>query len=194
MTKAQARALVGVAKAAYPRQQLAAATLELYANAWLDLSYPEAQRAMAAHIASSQWWPTVADLRMLVAEEQLHLPQPAAAWELVQARANARTLVAPCEACRATGYEEGWLGVCAACKGTGELRQPPQVVLPEPVARALASVGGVHAVRNAAGDQVGVLRGQFHRAYQEYRAEALRYAQLPPAALPPGHGRALPAA
>lgn len=70
--------------AAYPRQRLEPATIQIYAAALDDLDARAIEDAVRYIVRTSRWFPTVAEIRETVAERTLRLPSPAAAWETVQ--------------------------------------------------------------------------------------------------------------
>lgn len=79
MKASEANALVAVLKAAYPRQELGEDTVGLYERALADVPAAAGRAAVEQHIATSRWWPTIAELRELVAETRLSLPTAEAA-------------------------------------------------------------------------------------------------------------------
>lgn len=84
MTEAQAVALVAVLQAAYPRQELREETIRLYAAMLRDLEFVSAEQAVKRIIASSPYWPAIAEIRNAVAEAETGLPSPEEAWEEVR--------------------------------------------------------------------------------------------------------------
>ena len=63
MTKPEAIKLIAVLRAAYPNQDITEETVELYAAMLADLDFSIAQESLQRHIATSRFFPTVAELR-----------------------------------------------------------------------------------------------------------------------------------
>jgi hypothetical protein len=145
MTKHEAAKLVAVLSAAYPRQEIEEATLAIYCEMLLDLDHAIAERGVKVLMANSRWFPTIAEIREAVLEQQSPLPSPAEAWELLDISwqvANAR------------GLPDSF----------GD--DVPRIVL-----RALKVVGGKQGYRFS--DNVNALRSQFLRVSDELRHSAL---------------------
>lgn len=81
MTPAEAMALVALLKAAYPRQPLEATTLKLYAEHLSEFDAPVGRVAVERVIATSRFFPTIAELREQIAAMQCdEKPEPEMAW------------------------------------------------------------------------------------------------------------------
>ena len=81
MKKAEIGKLVAILKAAYPRQELKADTVSTYERLLQDLDHRAAEAAVLRHIATSLYFPTIADIRMAVAEWESGMPSPEQAWQ-----------------------------------------------------------------------------------------------------------------
>lgn len=106
MKRADVCALLGVAKAAYPRMEVSVPTEALWCELLADLDGDAAAAALKRHIATSPHPPTVADLRRLAAPQ---LPSAAAAWAEVLEKA------------RGIGRERAWshAAIGRAVEGVG---------------------------------------------------------------------------
>lgn len=71
MTRAEAAKLVAILANAYPAARVTEETSELYEAMLADLDFGAVQRAAARHIATSKWFPTVAELRAAAVEVAL---------------------------------------------------------------------------------------------------------------------------
>lgn len=67
MTESEALKTIAVLKAAYPRQEIQEETLRIYLAELIDLDYDLIGKAARTHIRTSQWFPTIAELRAGVA-------------------------------------------------------------------------------------------------------------------------------
>lgn len=85
MKDSEARALVATLAAAFPRQDVPQVTFDVYAQDLADLDAVEASRAVASLRRSARWFPTIAEIRETVAEQQLGAPGPIEAWVNAQA-------------------------------------------------------------------------------------------------------------
>lgn len=84
MTEKEAVSLVGMLMAAYPRYEVAKATISLYQKFLMDLNIEPARCAIARHIASSQFFPSIAEIReAALAFAGPRIPTPAEAWHEV---------------------------------------------------------------------------------------------------------------
>lgn len=146
--------------AAFPRTRIDPATVRVYLAALKDLPIQALERAVAALIRTSEWFPTVAAIRLAVAEHTLALPTESEALQQIEERQRWSRLT----------------------RESGTAAVPPPEFHPL-VKAALDRVGGFPAFR--ASDDPTVIRGQFGRLYREERARALRNAQTGTLALPP---------
>ena len=84
MTEKEAAGLMAALKAAYPRQEIAAPTIKLYARMLGDIDPTEGKEAVQRLIASSRFFPTVAEIREEVFRAHTEgLPEPEVAWRYV---------------------------------------------------------------------------------------------------------------
>ncbi len=80
MTEKEAITLVGMLFAAYPKFEVPKATIKLYQQFLQDLDFDLARAAVAKHIALSQYFPTVAELRDAALSLTNRTPSSADAW------------------------------------------------------------------------------------------------------------------
>lgn len=81
MTPAETAKILTVLKASYPRQELTSATVSAYSAMLADLPYESVDAAVRRLIASSKWFPTIAEIRSEVAEGKIaELPAAEVAW------------------------------------------------------------------------------------------------------------------
>lgn len=85
MNPGEASVLVATLKAAYPREVVEEATLAIYSAMLADLSYEEAELAVRDQVATSRFFPTIAEIRRAAAERRLGLPSATSAYEQVLA-------------------------------------------------------------------------------------------------------------
>jgi len=86
MTASEALKLFAILKATYPRQETNEATAEVYASFLSDLDYHATERAVRKIVATSTFFPTIAEIRREVAEDYADLPSAAEALALVADR------------------------------------------------------------------------------------------------------------
>jgi len=85
-----------ILEAAYPHRDNQEATIAMYVHYLSDLPPDALARAITQHIRTSKYFPSVAELRQLVAEECVDLPEPEVALQQV------RKIIAR------KGHAEGW--------------------------------------------------------------------------------------
>ncbi len=145
MTKPEAARLVALLKAAWPRQELAPETIRLYAEMLVDLDADAAGAAVREAMTSSRFFPSIAEIRQLVAERHANLPPAAEAWEEVV------------RGMRQASYDcQGW-------------RDYPRWTC-EPIKRAVDAIG-LYELCNT--DNLPTVRAQWLRLYEQFRAEAV---------------------
>lgn len=83
MTTQQVYKLLAILSAAYPSYQLQEESLRIYAAMLRDLEYDAAQQAAVRHIATSKFFPTIAEFREAAQKVCSPLPEPEEAWEEV---------------------------------------------------------------------------------------------------------------
>jgi hypothetical protein len=120
VTTREAKALVALLKAAFPRQALEQATLEVYAKYLADLDAAIGRIAVERLIATSRFFPTIAEIREQVATMQCDdMPEPELAWQEVcdelrrvgHSKAPEFSCQEIHDAVRAVG---GWMYLCLA--------------------------------------------------------------------------------
>lgn len=84
MTGAEIRRLLAFLVASYPRAEVGDETIQAYEVMLRDLPYREAQRAVVEHVATSRFWPTIAEIRTAVAEGSVAAPPVGVAWAEVR--------------------------------------------------------------------------------------------------------------
>ena len=149
MKASEAQKLVAVLKAAYPRQPIPPETTRLYAAQLVDLPAEAVGQAVHDLIASSPYFPAIAEIRRRVAELQLGAPSAWQAWEEVE------------QQCRAASQHKG---------GVWEPYQP-QWSHPL-VERVVRLVGGFWQLYDS--QRLSIERAQFLRLYEQARSELTR--------------------
>jgi hypothetical protein len=149
VTEQEAGWLIAELRAAYPRSQFPAESIHVYVAYLLDLNYEVTHRAIKEIISSSDFMPSIAQIRTLVFDRELGLPSPDAAWELVSRRWGQSRLV-----------------------GGDNL-----IVIPEEVKRAL-DAAGIDPYRFWTSDDRQWLRKMFLECYAEIRNRILRTENL----------------
>jgi len=86
MTREQAGRIVAEIAASYPKQPFPPETVLVYTEYLSDLDYEACLRGVRRIVRSSVFAPTIAEIRREAALEQIGLPDPDRAWELVVAR------------------------------------------------------------------------------------------------------------
>jgi hypothetical protein len=79
---------IAVLAAAFPQRQIEQATLDVYAGALQDLDPGKLERATRHIIATSRYFPTIAELRTAYFEAELALPSGIEAWAEVERSAR----------------------------------------------------------------------------------------------------------
>ncbi len=146
MTTDEAGLLIATLAAAYPRQALEPATIEIYTRSLADLDNALATNAVARIIASSTFFPTIAEIRTEAAETACQLPTATEAWLLILDAMHPRN---------AAEHNSGvrWAKVPAEGR------------------EALKLIGGSWAIQTSENPET--LRAQFRRAYDEIRQRSL---------------------
>jgi hypothetical protein len=151
MKASEAQKLVAVLKAAYPRQPIPPETTRLYAAQLVDLPADAVQQAVRDLIASSPYFPTLADIRKRVAELQLGAPSAWQAWEEVE------------QQCQAASRHEGGIWEPYRPRWSHPL-----------VERAVKLMGGFWQLYDS--QRLSIERAQFLRLYEQARSEAVQTA------------------
>jgi hypothetical protein len=89
MTLDESSRLVAQLAAAFPNAVIQRETAQVYSAALADLDPDAAQRAIVRIIATSRFFPSIAEIRSLVAEEACGLPDAEQAWLEVAAAVRA---------------------------------------------------------------------------------------------------------
>lgn len=161
MNRAEAGGLVSLLADAYPHVQVRKGTVEAYAIALADLRLEEAHRAVVELLGTSKFWPTIADIRELVARHRTGLPDAETAWAIVVRAAVA----ANAEISTRGSYQRVPFGC-------------------ELIERAVAVIGWE---RIRSGEDRSILSAQFRKLYESWRAGVDRLVALgqdPEAAMP----------
>lgn len=179
MRESDARALVAVILANWPRADWPEPTRAAYSEALLDFDADEVQLAIRRAVAVSPFPPAIAELRRAIVERRLDLPTEVEAWERAVAAAAARRdpPLRVCIACAGDGVDLDH-EICSECRGSGNLgvdvdRLPPT---PEPIPRAVRFVGGWRAIRET--ETLDLKRRDFLAAYRTMRAEEVERENL----------------
>lgn len=82
MTSIEAAKIIATLIAAYPRVDISEETTKLYAKFLQDLDYHQVQAAVVKHIATSPYFPTIAELRQAAVDviPDSNIPLPGEAW------------------------------------------------------------------------------------------------------------------
>lgn len=85
MNKREAAKILSVLAAAYPRVEVSQETIAIYTQFLQDLDYGRVQAAVIKHIATSTFFPSIAELRQAALDMSTddRLPLPGEAWEEV---------------------------------------------------------------------------------------------------------------
>jgi hypothetical protein len=86
MTESKIADVLALLVGSYPRQALGAATLNAYTVMLVDLDGDQAMRAVTELVATSKWFPSIAEIRERAAESTAGVPDFDQAWDEVQAR------------------------------------------------------------------------------------------------------------
>lgn len=89
MTLAETFAMMGLFKAAFPRQPLDEATIRIYADMLADIPADEAMLAARRLLATSEWCPTIAAIRRAMADARVCSPAGELEWQNVIAAIGA---------------------------------------------------------------------------------------------------------
>lgn len=114
-------------QAAYPRVELGSQTIKVYQIGLADIDPQLLQAAVLQHIATSKWFPTIAELRQRVVEERLtaagHLSAPEA-WSLVMRQVRSvghwRVPDVPPAVRKAIDASGGWRQLCLSENPTAD--------------------------------------------------------------------------
>ena len=85
MTSQQVAEIFAILTGAYPRQVITAENARVYATVLGDLQDTALRRAVIEHVATSQWFPSIAELRAAVVEASCTVPPLDLAWAEVSA-------------------------------------------------------------------------------------------------------------
>ena len=167
MTEIEAAKLIKVLQEAYPRAEFTEGRIEVYTLMLSDLPYEAAQKAVLKLIATSQWLPTIAEIRRTAAE-YMHDPIPDVDEAYQEAREYAKHRYNP-------------------NVGPMSVEELVREGLRPLTARAMASVGvDVMAMTT----EPSVVAAHFKAAYQRLVESVKEQRVVPPAALPHHMGRA----
>jgi hypothetical protein len=152
VNRQEAGRLVSLLADAYPHVPVRQGTVEVYAVALADLPWAEAREAVVEHLGTSRFWPSIAEIRELVARQRTGLPDPESAWAIV---------VQAAEAANREISERG-----------SYRRVPFSCVLIE---RAVEVIGWE---RIRSGEDRSILSAQFRRLYESWRTAVDRAVAL----------------
>ena len=158
MTTDESRALVAQLKAAFPRQEVTTETLAMYAMMLADLDAGAAQKAVLGLVATSRFFPTIAEIRERLARNSCTLPSTEAALEELD---HAVRRFSPDDSSTWT-YDDEWSHPF--------------------IARAVRIVGGVGQLWGSRAP--GMDRRDFRAAYVALCEEEVRQVQLAVASAP----------
>jgi len=116
MKLSESAKLVAVLQAAYPTKELSEESIRLYAEMLSDLDPREAGNAVKRIIATSRFFPTVAEIREAAAENAISMPDVEQAWGEVTRQIKSvgryRTPVFSHPAITSTVDAIGWTTFC----------------------------------------------------------------------------------
>lgn len=168
MNEDQAKLVIAVLLAAYPREMATQESARVYARLLSDLEFAEVEGAILQWAAERRFYPTISDIREGVFRRRLDLPEAEQAWEIVNAVAHEAPERQACEVCGGDG-EVGTVA-CPRCNGLGDYALPRDM---NPVVRrAMQNVGGSWAVKTA--ERPELLRRDFLKAYESFARETIR--------------------
>lgn len=164
MAASEIAKIVGELVAAHPRMQIGPETVALYCTALDDLEPEAVQWAARRLIQTSKFFPTVAEIRELVAQAAVGVEKTAS---------------------------EAWEHVIGEVRRVGYYMHDGEPALNDVERRAVRALGGWRSLCMSEEPQ-GVLRAQFKTAYEDAMRTAVRVAnvgRMP--ALPEGGGKVL---
>ena len=135
--------LVSLLADAYPHVAVRKGTVEAYSLALIDLPWDEARAAVIEHLGTSRFWPSIAEIRELVARRRTGLPDAETAWAIVVRAAEA--------ASREIAERGSYRRVPFAC---------------DLIERAVGVIGWE---RIRAGEDRSILSAQFRKLYESWR-------------------------
>ena len=153
MTEREAKALVTLLKSMYPHTEVSRETWQGYAHYLADLDFDQAKAAVDELVVTSRFFPSVAEIRELVADHACGLPSEEEAWHEVE------------EAIRRFDSADSSTWTYSSdfsCPAVGAAAQ---------------SMGGVSAMHEAR--ELAFSRREFMRSYAASRAQTVRRAQMP---------------
>jgi len=152
VNRQEAGRLVSLLADAFPHTPVRPGTVEVYSLALADLPLEEARAAVVEHLGTSRFWPSIAEIRELVARRRTGLPDAETAWAIV---------VRAAEAANAEIAERGsYRRVPFAC---------------ELIEKAVAIIGWE---RIRSGEDRSILSSQFRKLYESWRAAVDRAVAL----------------
>lgn len=128
MNSEQAGKVITMLAAAYPRQALSTPTMAVYNQLLSDLSYEQAQAAVIKHIATSKFFPGIAEIRQAALEVSLDkLPGPAEAWSEAQKQIRLKGYTGKPDfsnplIAKTVDAMGGWMELCQSEEPTGVIR------------------------------------------------------------------------
>ncbi len=152
MTRKEVAGLVAALTAAFPRAEIGENTVRVYIDMLADLDFDEAQAAVKKLMATSTFFPSIAEIRQAVADLRTrHLPEPEEAWEEVMRELR-----------RVGGYLDIYGPLQFSC---------------EEVRRAVKAIGWQTLCMS---ESIGVERAHFLRIYDTFRRRTKEDANLGP--------------
>ena len=116
MTNQEAKRLLALLKAAFPRQEISQETAEVYCRFLADVEYEQVAAAVQRIVATATYFPAIAEIRKLVAESKVGAPGWEEGWgEVLQAVSRFGRYKNPefsHPAITAAVDSMGWLAIC----------------------------------------------------------------------------------
>jgi hypothetical protein len=116
VTKDEARDLVGMLVATWPRPPVEKATVHAYAFALADLDHEAVKAAVLSLMQTSRFLPTIAEIRERSVKQRVNLPGPEEAWGIVRRAVGTvgsyRLPEFDCDEIQAAVRAIGWKEIC----------------------------------------------------------------------------------
>jgi len=148
---------------AYPRQDVGADTLQVYRGILADIDAQDLWDAAQRHIATSRWFPTIAELREAVTANRKAIgqgwPEADEAWQWVL-----------------TSMHENPAPYNPACYQPPGLGDDPRF---GPACRAVSAIGGTGVIDHTGPEWMGALQARFRSMYEDILDRETAWDRLP---------------
>ena len=92
MKSSEAAKIMAILRGAFPSATVTQQTVEIYERMIMDLTYEEAHLAVLEHVASHNYFPTIAEIRQKAAQRIIGAPSAGAAMERLHAGQKAKDI------------------------------------------------------------------------------------------------------